>query len=368
MLVVIVLMLLSSLVWAALVVLSIGALVSAAVRSVVLQGHHRVRWIIAVVLALVGAGHQPGDDRRRPPVGRRPAARARSVGGRARGLRPARATCGSPAHPRCRGPLQHTEHRRAVLFLNPKSGGGKVGEFDLVAEAQARGVETVVLERDDDLTALAEAAVADGAEVLGMAGGDGSQADVAAVAVAHELPFVCIPAGTRNHFALDLNLDRADPRPALDAFVRGSRAPGRLRPGRRPLLREQRLARHLPPRRRRPRLPRGPDEGGGHDHPRAHGPGHSVAEPAVRLARRHPLRHRAGAAGVEQPVPRRSRRSTAPAVGCRSTGASSACWWSPPPIPSSWHAGPRRTTMGVADREGRGLRPVDRAVHPGRQR
>ena len=108
-----------------------------------------------------------------------------------------------------------------VLFLNPKSGGGKVEEFDLVAEAHRRGVETVVLGPDDDLTALAERAATDGAEVLGMAGGDGSQADVAAVAVAHGLPFVCIPAGTRNHFALDLNLDRSDPRPALDAFVEG---------------------------------------------------------------------------------------------------------------------------------------------------
>ena len=108
-----------------------------------------------------------------------------------------------------------------MLFLNPKSGGGKVEQFDLVAEARRRGVEAVVLERDDDLTALAERAVADGAEVLGMAGGDGSQADVAAVCVAHDLPFVCIPAGTRNHFALDLNLDRSDPRPALDAFVEG---------------------------------------------------------------------------------------------------------------------------------------------------
>ncbi len=125
------------------------------------------------------------------------------------------------AAPQVTGPVHETRRRHAVLFLNPRSGGGKVGEFDLVAEARARGVETVVLGPDDDLTALAEAAVADGAEVLGMAGGDGSQADVAAVAVAHDLPFVCIPAGTRNHFALDLNLDRVDPRPALDAFVHG---------------------------------------------------------------------------------------------------------------------------------------------------
>ena len=119
------------------------------------------------------------------------------------------------------GPVRHVAPKRSVLFLNPKSGGGKVGQFDLVDEARRRGVETVLLGRDDDLTALAERAVADGAEILGMAGGDGSQADVAAVVAAHGLSFVCIPAGTRNHFALDLNLDRDDPRLALDAFVEG---------------------------------------------------------------------------------------------------------------------------------------------------
>ena len=57
-----------------------------------------------------------------------------------------------------------------------------------------------------------------GADALGMAGGDGSQAAVAAVAAAHGLPFVCVPAGTRNHFALDLGLERDDPVRALDAF------------------------------------------------------------------------------------------------------------------------------------------------------
>lgn len=125
------------------------------------------------------------------------------------------------AAPEASGPVRATGRRRSVLFLNPKSGGGKVGEFDLVAEARRRGVEAVVLSKDDDLTTLAERAVANGAEVLGMAGGDGSQADVAAVAATHGLPFVCIPAGTRNHFALDLNLDRADPRLALEAFTEG---------------------------------------------------------------------------------------------------------------------------------------------------
>ena len=51
-----------------------------------------------------------------------------------------------------------------------------------------------------------------------MAGGDGSQALVASIAVEHDLPFVCVSAGTRNHFALDLGLDRRDPRQSVYAF------------------------------------------------------------------------------------------------------------------------------------------------------
>ena len=34
----------------------------------------------------------------------------------------------------------------------------------------------------------------------------------------HDVALVCIPAGTRNHFALDLGLDRDDVVGALDAF------------------------------------------------------------------------------------------------------------------------------------------------------
>ena len=64
--------------------------------------------------------------------------------------------------------------------------------------------------------------MAGGADALGIAGGDGSLAVVAAVAVAHELPFVCVPAGTRNHFALDVGLDRSDPIGSLDAFDGGA--------------------------------------------------------------------------------------------------------------------------------------------------
>ncbi len=111
--------------------------------------------------------------------------------------------------------------RRSVLIINPRSGDGKAGEFDLAETARGLGVEAVVMGPDDDLETLARDAVTRGAEVLGMAGGDGSQALVLSIAIEHDLPFVCIPSGTRNHFALDLGLDRTDPRHALAAFVDG---------------------------------------------------------------------------------------------------------------------------------------------------
>jgi diacylglycerol kinase family enzyme len=111
--------------------------------------------------------------------------------------------------------------RSAVLLINPKSGGGKAERFDLAGEARKRGIRAVVLERGDDLLELAEQALSDGADVIGMAGGDGSQALVATVAMRHNVPHVCIPAGTRNHFALDLGLDRDDVIGALAAFTDG---------------------------------------------------------------------------------------------------------------------------------------------------
>src|SRR6185437_14411724 len=70
---------------------------------------------------------------------------------------------------------------------------------------------------------LVRSAVARGADALAMAGGDGSQAVVAMVAAELDLPYACIPAGTRNHFALDLGVDREDVVGALDAFVDGGR-------------------------------------------------------------------------------------------------------------------------------------------------
>lgn len=111
--------------------------------------------------------------------------------------------------------------RRAVLFFNPLSGGGKAQRFHLAEEARRRGIEPIELRRGDDLRQLVEDAVAAGADALAMAGGDGSQAVVAEIAAANDLPYACVPAGTRNHFALDLGVDRDDVVGGLDALVEG---------------------------------------------------------------------------------------------------------------------------------------------------
>jgi diacylglycerol kinase family enzyme len=111
--------------------------------------------------------------------------------------------------------------RHPVLIMNPRSGGGKVEKFELERRCRERGIEPIVLGKGSDLLALAEDAVARGADVIGMAGGDGSQALVASVASRHGIPMVVVPAGTRNHFALDLGVDRDDVVGALEAYEDG---------------------------------------------------------------------------------------------------------------------------------------------------
>ncbi|WP_175558531.1 diacylglycerol kinase family protein [Arthrobacter sp. ok362] len=106
----------------------------------------------------------------------------------------------------------------AALIVNPRSGGGKADRLGVVNECRVRGIEVLILEPGQDLTGLAEAAVARGADVLGMAGGDGSLGLVADVAARHGVPMVVVPAGTRNHLAVDLGLDRGNVIGALDAF------------------------------------------------------------------------------------------------------------------------------------------------------
>jgi diacylglycerol kinase family enzyme len=111
--------------------------------------------------------------------------------------------------------------RTPVLFVNPGSGGGAAARARVAERAREQGIEVVELGGDQDLRGLVDQAVAGGADALGMAGGDGSLAVVAAAACAHELPFICVPAGTRNHFARDLGLDPGDPVGALSAFGDG---------------------------------------------------------------------------------------------------------------------------------------------------
>src|SRR5215470_5227221 len=113
--------------------------------------------------------------------------------------------------------------QRAFLIMNPRSGGGKVAKFGLKGKAEALGAEVVLLEGPGqvDVAALARKAVADGADLLGVAGGDGTQALVAGIAAEHGLAFLVISAGTRNHFAMDLGLDRDNPAACLDALTDG---------------------------------------------------------------------------------------------------------------------------------------------------
>jgi diacylglycerol kinase family enzyme len=110
---------------------------------------------------------------------------------------------------------------RAFLIMNPRSGGGKVARFALKEKAEALGAEVALLEGPGqvDVAALARRAAAAGADLLGVAGGDGTQALVAGIAAEHDLPFLVISAGTRNHFAMDLGLDRDDPATCLDALT-----------------------------------------------------------------------------------------------------------------------------------------------------
>lgn len=125
------------------------------------------------------------------------------------GRAPERAVAEAPRHP--------------WILMNPRSGGGKVGRFHLAEKARAAGARVELLEghAHQDVAALARRAIAEGADLLAVAGGDGTQALVAEVAAHHGLPFAVIPAGTRNHFALDLGLDRDDPAAALDALTDG---------------------------------------------------------------------------------------------------------------------------------------------------
>ncbi|GAB1339209.1 diacylglycerol kinase family protein [Streptomyces sp. E-15] len=120
-------------------------------------------------------------------------------------------------------PRPTTGARRPCLIVNPRSGGGKASRFRIAERARTLGAQVVLIDPSlpQDLATVARRSVDDGADLLGVAGGDGTQALVAEVAAESGLPLVVIPAGTRNHFAMDLGLDREDPAAALEALTDG---------------------------------------------------------------------------------------------------------------------------------------------------
>jgi diacylglycerol kinase family enzyme len=194
--------------------LGTGAVLWGLVRALTSRGPARLVWssVVVIGVALVGSAlHAGGSDGLQRVL-------VLAVLAAVFGLlsRVALDEGGAAEEPRDAQPT--VSPKRPVLLMNPWSGGGKVERFGLVEAANELGIEAVVLRDGDDLEQLARDAVARGADVLGMAGGDGSQALVAGIAAEHGLPLVVVPAGTRNHFALDLGLDREDPRGALAAF------------------------------------------------------------------------------------------------------------------------------------------------------
>jgi diacylglycerol kinase family enzyme len=115
------------------------------------------------------------------------------------------------------GRAAHLEDTRGLLIVNPRSGKGTPDADELRSEAERRGISVHLLAPGDDTQAVAR----DAEGPIGMAGGDGSLGRVAEVALERDVPFVCVPFGTRNHFARDIGLDRDDPVAALAAFESG---------------------------------------------------------------------------------------------------------------------------------------------------
>jgi diacylglycerol kinase family enzyme len=105
------------------------------------------------------------------------------------------------------------------LIINPAAGSAATLTETLTAAARERGIGVRVLESGEEMRDAALEAADDGAESLAVAGGDGSVAAVAGVAVERNLSLVVVPTGTLNHFARDLGLDLARPERTLEVFA-----------------------------------------------------------------------------------------------------------------------------------------------------
>src|SRR3954454_7466102 len=176
-------------------VVGLALAIGAVAGAIVIQAANGLLWVVAVAAALLAAAVFSGERAMRPPA---------------------------PGHTAAADPLA-APARHAFLIMNPRSGGGKVARFDLASRGRQLRAEVALIEGPQhvDVAALARQAVADGADLLGVAGGDGTQALVAGVAAESGVPLLVIPAGTRNHFALDLGLDRDDPALSLQALTDG---------------------------------------------------------------------------------------------------------------------------------------------------
>jgi undecaprenyl-diphosphatase len=106
-----------------------------------------------------------------------------------------------------------------VVAVNPRSGPD---DYDPAEDIRQNLPRAEVLETTPDVGVdelLGEAARSGRAKALGVAGGDGSVAAAAAVALEHGLPLAVIAAGTLNHFARDVGLET--PQDTADAVVSG---------------------------------------------------------------------------------------------------------------------------------------------------
>ena len=94
-----------------------------------------------------------------------------------------------------------------VVFVNPKSGADETSPDDLRDLFPGHRIEECEPAR---LAARIGNALADGADFIGVAGGDGTIRLAAEVLVGQEVPLLPIPAGTRNHFAHDVGVQDLD--------------------------------------------------------------------------------------------------------------------------------------------------------------
>jgi diacylglycerol kinase family enzyme len=108
--------------------------------------------------------------------------------------------------------------RGVAIVVNP--GGGSKLDEDFIVWLRSRlpRARIVTLGEDDDLDTVLRAA-ADDCAVLGIAGGDGSVAVAAGLALERDRPLLVLPGGTLNHLARDLRIERAEQ--AIDALASG---------------------------------------------------------------------------------------------------------------------------------------------------